>query len=165
MTSLKIWSETTPRRYISGIVALNLPTSPDSGDWHTVEMLSALNRGAPIPLRLAGENTEFDGFGYFGSDGVIEASEVIKHLGETVQGPVHVATHPRAIADMLMFRLPGGSTALAHLDLDAWLPESGKASVARLLWEARKGLSNEQVLLLERLLGRRLSKGGVDEAA
>jgi hypothetical protein len=108
MTSLKIWSETTPRRYISGIVALNLPTSPDSGDWHTVEMLSALKRGAPIPLRLAGENTEFNGFGYFGSDGVIEASEVIKHLGETVQGPVHVATHPRAIADMLMFRLPGG---------------------------------------------------------
>lgn len=164
MTSLKIWSETTPRRYISGIVALNLPTSPDSGDWHTVEMLSALNRGAPIPLRLAGENTEFDGFGYFGSEGVIEASEVIKHLGETVQGPVHVATHPRAIADMLMFRLPGAS-ALAHLDLDAWLPEGGKASVARLLWKARKGLSNEQVILLERLLGRRLSKGGVDEAA
>ena len=66
---------------------------------------------------------------------------------------------------MLLFRLPWGSPALAPLDLDAWLPESGKASVARLLWKARKGLSNEQVLLLERLLGRRLSKGGVDEAA
>ena len=64
-----------------------------------------------------------------------------------------------------MFRLPGGASALAHLDLDAWLPEGGKASVARLLWKARRGLSNEQVILLERLLGRRLSKGGVDEAA
>jgi len=164
MTSLEIWNETTPRRYISGIVALNLPTSLDSGDWHTVEMLSALKRGARIPLRLAGENTEFDGFGCFGSEGVIEASGVIKNLGETVQGPVYVATHPRAVADMLMFRLPGGASALAHLDLDAWLPEGGKESAAGLLRKVRKGLSDEDVILLERLLGRRLTKEGADEA-
>lgn len=165
MTSLKIWSETTPRRYISGIVALNLPTSPDSGDWHTVEMLHALKRGAPISLRLAGENTEFDAFSYFGSDGIIDASETIARLGETVQGPVHVATHPRAVADMLMFRLPQGWRNLAHLDLDALLSERGKQSVIRLLMKARDRLSDEEVDILEHLLGRELSERGINEAA
>ncbi|QJX01501.1 hypothetical protein HML84_00995 [Alcanivorax sp. IO_7] len=157
--------ETTPRRYISGMVALNLPTSPDSGDWHTVEMLRALRRGARIPLCLVGEETSFDSFDYFGGDGIIDASQVVAGLGETVEGPVHVATHARAIADMLISRLPEGWHGVAHLELDAWLPEPGKQSVVNLLLKARNRLDNENVEVLERLLGRRLNQGGAEEAA
>jgi len=165
MTSPKIWSETTPRRYISGLVALNLPTSPDSGDWHTMETLRALKRGARIPLCLAGESTEFDAFDHFGNEGIIDASTAIARLGEDVQGPVYVATHARAVADMLMSRLPQGRRNLAHLNLDAWLSEDGKDQVIHLLMKARYRFSDEQVAILERLLGRRLGTGGVDEAA
>ncbi|MFT6599972.1 MAG: hypothetical protein ACJATD_000820 [Alloalcanivorax sp.] len=165
MTSLKIWSETTPRRYISGIVALNLPTSPDSGDWHTMETLRALKRGARIPLCLAGESTEFDALDYFGNDGIIDASAAIARLGEDVQGPVYVASHARAVADMVMLRLPQGWLNLAHLNLDDWLSEDGKERVINLLMKVRDRFSDEEVAILERLLGRKLSTGGVDEAA
>ena len=114
---------------------------------------------------LAGEGTGFDSSGYFGDDGVIEASGTIAGLGEVVSGPVYVATPARAVADMLLSRLLQRRRSLAHLNLDSWLSEREKTVLIRLLAKAFDRFGDEDIDILEHLLGRKLNSGGVGEAA
>ena len=126
---IHLWQETTPERYISGLVALNLPTAGDSGDWHTLNVLSALRQGHLLPLALVGKGQPFNTNDFFGQLGVLEARAAILALGEPVDEPVYVASHVRAVADMVVSLLTQGEP-LSSIPIEDWVSDHGYRELA-----------------------------------
>jgi len=120
---------TTPRRYISGITALNIPSAKGTGDWHQTETF--LRPASRNPrLYLAGDGCEWDTSSFFGDRGIFECSTVLKLYG--IPCPVvsvYAATHARAIADMVIVTILDGGTP-DHIHLDDFMPrDSDKEEV------------------------------------
>ena len=115
---------TSPTSYISFKRALNLRLSGElTGDWHfDVSFFGYPERHyAPI----AGPNGLVDTTPSLGSRGVRDMGRLIADWGiKPYEGPVWVANHYRAIADMAMDRLQNwewsASTFPAH-QIDEWL--------------------------------------------
>ncbi len=104
---------TTPRRYISFHWALNLrEPDEDTGDWHFDVMFFCRADQPPQGVNLAGEGMAIDSTVALGERGVRDmAHELASGNVRPLDGPVYVANHYRAMADL----------ALAEL-LKGWIP-------------------------------------------
>ena len=115
---------TSPTSYISFKRALNLRLAGElTGDWHfDVSFFGYPERSY---VRLAGPNSLVDTTPTLGSRGVRDMGRLIANSGiKPYEGPVWVANHYRAIADMAMDRLQNwhwtAQTFPAH-QINDWL--------------------------------------------
>ena len=102
---------TSPRRYVSFHRALNLRRPHElTGDWHALAAWFHAD-DAPRTAALAGEGQRVDTTPALGARGV------------PADGPVWVATHPRAIADLVALDLlEGRAPRIACVrQINAWL--------------------------------------------
>ena len=115
--------ETSPTSYISFKRALNLRVPGElTGDWHfDVSFFGYPERSyAPLAGRNGLVNTTFA----LGSRGVRDMGRLIADEGiKPYDGPVWVANHYRAIADMAVHQLQGycSSEVLPACQIDDWL--------------------------------------------
>ena len=115
--------ETSPTSYISFNRALNLRAPGElTGDWHfDVSFFGYPERSyAPLAGRKGLVNTTFA----LGSRGVRDMGRLIADNGiKPYDGPVWVANHYRAIADIAMHELQGefSSEVLPACQIDDWL--------------------------------------------
>ena len=115
--------ETSPTSYISFNRALNLHVPGElTGDWHfDVSFFGYPERShAPLAGRNGLVNTTFS----LGSRGVRDMGRLIADYGiKPYDGPVWVANHYRAIADIAMHELQGefSSEVLPACQIDDWL--------------------------------------------
>ncbi len=101
---------TTPRRYVSFNRALNLrEPGEDTGDWHFKVMFFCSADEPPKVANLAGEGTEIDTTPTLGELGVRDMSdELARKNVKAMSGPIYVANHYRAIADLALAELMEG---------------------------------------------------------
>ena len=92
--------ETSPTRYISFVRALNLCLPGEhTGDWHFDISFFGYTDGESVDL--AGEGTDVDTTPSLGTRGVREMGRIIGNHGiKPYDGPVYVADHYRALADL-----------------------------------------------------------------
>ena len=98
---------TTPRRYVSFNWALNLrEPGEDTGDWHFNAMFFWRSDQAPRSVNLAGEGTTVDSTVALARQGIRDmALQLARHKVLPLNGPVYVANHYRAIADLALLEL------------------------------------------------------------
>jgi len=136
--------ETTPQRYLSGVAALNLPSTNGTGDWHLIETFFKPKQ-KHSRLFIAGVGCAGDTTSLLGERGVFECSSLLDELKiPHPTGPAYAANHARAIADMVLVAiLDGGSPDFVQLD--DWMPgDDDKQAVIELLNYAMPKLNAEQ---------------------
>ena len=115
--------ETSPTSYISFKRALNLRAEGElSGDWHFDVSFFGYPERSYAPL--AGLNGLVNTVPALGSRGVRDMGRLIADCGiKAYDGPVWVANHYRAIADMALNQLEGFCSAevLPACQIDGWL--------------------------------------------
>ena len=115
--------ETSPTSYISFKRALNLHVPDElTGDWHFDVSFFGYPERSYAPL--AGRHSLVNTTPALGSRGVRDMGRLIADYGiKPYDGPVWVANHYRAIADMAMGRLQGycSSEVLPACQIDDWL--------------------------------------------
>ena len=101
---------TTPSRYVSFNRALNLrEPGEDTGDWHFKVMFFCAANEPPKVANLAGEGMKIDTTPTLGTRGVRDMSdELARRKVKAMAGPVYVANHYRAIADLALVELIKG---------------------------------------------------------
>lgn len=124
--------KTSPTRYLSGIVALNILSDAGTGDWHQDIFL----RPRPTPPRsfIIERGQEFDPSALLGDAGIYDASVMLDamHVPHP-DGPVYAATHARAIADLVLAAVLRGESP-DFVALDDWMPsDEDKREVLDLL--------------------------------
>lgn len=126
--------ETSPTRYLTGMVALNIPAPENTGgDWHFWGTFQSPS--FPNNIGLAGEGLEWNTNPIFGDYGIHECSDILRSRGISIPDGVQVfsANHYRAILDMLYHSVSKGQ-APRHLAIDDWLDtEEQKKDFFRLL--------------------------------
>lgn len=137
-------SETSPQRYLSGMAALNIPSSKGTGDWHLIETFFRPHQQRSR-LFIAGAGCEADTTPLLADQGVFECSAILNEWGiPHPPGTVYAATHARAIADMVLVCVLDGSHA-DYVELDDWMPRNeDKQAVFDLLDMAMQYLTLEQ---------------------
>lgn len=102
--------DTSPMRYISFEAALNLRyPGEDTGDWHFDTAWFDYTDGPHRTAPIAGPDGLIDTTPALGERGVRDMGEVLAAKRVTAgQGPVYVADHYRAIADIAMVELAQG---------------------------------------------------------
>jgi len=137
--------QTSPTRYISGIVALNIPSESGTGDWHqsSIFFVPRLKTPGSFIIELG---QPFDPSELLGGVGIYDASPVLDSMRiNHPEGPVYAASHARAIADLVIISLLRG-TYPDHIDLDEWMPQDNdKAAVFALLRRASQKCDNKIV--------------------
>ena len=143
---------TTPARYLSYSVALNLRLpGEDTGDWHgDVQFVTPID--TPQTLTLAGPGGWSDTTPSLGSKGVRDMAHVIEGLYIPPGcGPVWVANHYRAIADYVLVDTQGCWCAefprhVPVYNINQWLfaPERVEHLVEEYLKPLRNQLSPEE---------------------
>ena len=116
-----VFPETSPRRYVTGMAALNIPAPENTGgDWHFLGIFDSPR--FPDNLPLAGEGLEWNTNALFGDSGIHECSDSLRHRGISLpEGTrVYSANHYRAILDMLARSVSKGQVP-RHLVLSDWL--------------------------------------------
>lgn len=116
----------SPQRYISGRLALSIEAEAgDSGDWRSAAAL--WNEKAKMPrYGVMGQGERYDTTPYLGSQGVAEVSDRLLKMGLPNLGDeIYAASHPRAVADMVLANaLDGKSFAAVTMEsFDEWLGE------------------------------------------
>ena len=115
--------ETSPTSYISFERALNLHVPGElTGDWHFEVSFFGYPERSYAPL--AGRNGLVDTTRTLGSRGVRDMGRLIADEGiKQYDGPVWVANHYRAIADIAVHQLQGNysSEVLPACEIDDWL--------------------------------------------
>ena len=101
---------TTPRQYLSFNRALNLREPGEAtGDWHFKVMFFCAADEPPKMATLAGEGKEIDTTPSLGDRGVRDMShELARRKVKAMAGPIYVANHYRAIADLALAELIKG---------------------------------------------------------
>jgi len=120
---------TSPSRYLTGMVALNIPAPENTGgDWHFVGIFDSPR--FPDNLTLAGEGLEWNTNALFGDYGIHECSEELRRRGIIIpEGmSVYSANHYRAILDMLWRSVSSGRIP-QHLAIGDWLDNEEQKSV------------------------------------
>lgn len=116
-----VFPKTSPTRYLTGMVALNIPAPENTGgDWHFWGTFDSPR--FPDNLTLAGEGLEWNTNPVFGGYGIHECSEELRRRGIIIPNgmPVYSANHYRAILDMLYHSVEKGQVP-RHLAIDDWL--------------------------------------------
>ena len=112
---------TSPTRYLTGMVALNIPAPEKTGgDWHFWGIFDSPR--FPDNLTLAGEGLEWNTNALFGEYGIHECSDILRGRRISIPDGVQVfsANHYRAILDML-YRSVSSGRIPAHLEIEGWL--------------------------------------------
>jgi len=125
--------QTSPTRYISGIVALNIPSERGTGDWHETSIFFTSRVRMPRSFIIE-RGQPFDPSDFLGSVGIYDAAAALDSMGvKHPEGPVYAASHARAIADLVIASVLRGEM-LDHVGLDDWMPRGeDKAEVFELL--------------------------------
>ncbi|MDD3465695.1 MAG: hypothetical protein PHE67_00980 [Campylobacterales bacterium] len=91
--------------YYSGTTAINLYSSKNTGDWHAVETIKAINSGnSKSPYFLVGNKREVNTIPYLGMHGIINCESILKGMGaDPKQKYKLAANHYRAVADMVLW--------------------------------------------------------------
>lgn len=113
--------ETSPRRYVTGMAALNIPSPENTGgDWHFWGTFQSPS--FPNNIGFAGEGLEWNTNALFGDYGIHECSDILRSRGVFVPEGVHIfsANHYRAILDMLYHSVAKGQVP-RYLAIDDWL--------------------------------------------
>ncbi len=116
-----VFPETSPTRYLTGMVALNIPDPENTGgDWHFWGIFDSPR--FPDNLAMAGEGLEWNTNALFGDYGIHECSEELRRRGVIIpEGmPVYSANHYRAILDMLYHSIAKGQVP-RYLAISDWL--------------------------------------------
>jgi len=100
--------QTSRKRYITGMYALNLPAPEGTtGDWHEVFFWRE-GIDEPCTVDLAGDDTDWNTNPIYGDYGVYEGKENLIKKGIYVKDDikeVYIANHFRAILDLLFYSL------------------------------------------------------------
>ena len=117
---------TTPRRYLSLRAALNLRMPGElTGDWHFLTTFFSPADEPLVKARLVGDGQEVDTTPSLGSRGVRNMAGVLvqQKIMATGTGPVWVASHPRAIADLAELALRSDYRPYTVMvdDINQWL--------------------------------------------
>src|SRR3981081_1884443 len=92
---------TSPTRYLSGVVALNIISEKGTGDWHQDLFLRPRAKVARSFIIERGQAV--DPSALLGTVGISDASGMLAamHVPHP-DGPVYAASHARAIADLVL---------------------------------------------------------------
>lgn len=123
---------TNPDYYVSSIVALNIISPENTGDWHSA---LALSRNAyPPDFYLYGKNQPKNTHHLFGQKGIIDGTQRLNNMGYYPKHtPVWIADHSRACVDYLYYAVLKTGT-IERVILDDWFPsDEDKQSVYTLL--------------------------------
>lgn len=135
--------KTTPNRYVSSIVALNVHSPNGTGDWHSA---AALNDDAyPQDFYIYGKDQKRSTLHLLGNIGVIDGTHRLNEMGYYPENsPVWLADHPRACVDYLYTAvLQTGS--IGRVILDDWFPnDEDKQSVYELLEQIEPHLNAQE---------------------
>ncbi|MCP5170205.1 MAG: hypothetical protein H6999_10680 [Hahellaceae bacterium] len=112
---------TTQTMYLTGKAALNIPSKKGTGDWHFQEIFRGGKGHRPGPFPLAGLELLSTSH-IFGKKGIVERSAVLKKMGVDVDKPVYVASHARAMADMVFSALKSGRAFENSFIISDWFP-------------------------------------------
>ena len=112
---------TTPRIYVSSILALNINSPEHTGDWHS-SMYWEHPENSKIDLWIFGDGQKFNTNHLLGELGIIDGTSRLNKMGYYPENiPVWVADHPRAFADILYVSvLELGK--LETITMDEWFP-------------------------------------------
>ena len=116
-----VFPETSPTRYLTGMVALNIPAPEGTGgDWHFWGIFDSPR--FPDNLTLAGEGLEWNTNALFGDYGIHECSDFLRcrNISLPEGTRVYSANHYRAILDMLARSVSSGRIP-RHLEIEGWL--------------------------------------------
>lgn len=123
---------TTPKKYITGYYALNIPDRGEVADWHSNIFWRPVGVSDPqTKITLGGDGSKHNTNPIFDRYGVRNATSQIKNMGLSLpeeEKKTYVANHSRAILDMLFYQLKelGEATELTNATID-WLPTPKKA--------------------------------------
>ena len=133
-SEIAVFPETSPTRYLTGMVALNIPAPEKTGgDWHFWGIFDS--PCFPDNLTLAGEGLEWNTNALFGGFGIHECSDSLRCWGISIPHGTRVysANHYRAIFDMLYRSVSKGQVP-RHLAISDWLDtDEHKKTFFRLL--------------------------------
>ena len=141
--------QTTPNNYISSIVALNIHSPNDTGDWHSTASLR--DDTFPLSFYFYGDKQENNTNHLLGNLGVIDATQRLKSMGYNPQNePVWVADPPRAYVDYLYS--DGLQTGVINSAiLDDWFPSiEDKQAVYDILAVLEPKLNENELRNLQR---------------
>lgn len=111
---------TTPRNYLSTIVALNIRSPESTGDWHSSSTFS--NDKLPLENYFFGDNQPKNTNHLLDDMGVIDGTERLNRMGYFPENtPVWIADHPRACVDYLYYTVLK-TGILGYITLDDWFP-------------------------------------------
>lgn len=140
-----LFPQTRPTRYLTGMVALNIPAPENTGgDWHFWGIFDSPR--LPDNLTLAGEGLEWNTNSVFEDYGIHECSEALRQRGIPIseETRVYSANHYRAILDMLYHSVAKGQVP-RYLTIDDWLDtEEQKKEFFRLLDRFHPKLSSSE---------------------
>lgn len=134
---------TNPNRYISSIVALNIISPENTGDWHSSAALSS--DAYPLEFYLYGENQPKSTHHLLGQQGIIDGTGRLNEMGYYPENtPVWVVDHPRACVDYLYYAVLKTGT-IGRVMLEEWFPsEEDKQSVYALIDALEPHLTNDE---------------------
>ncbi|MGX2949201.1 hypothetical protein [Frederiksenia canicola] len=134
---------TNPDYYVSSIVALNVISPENTGDWHSAAALSS--DAYPPEFYLYGENQPKSTHHLLGQKGIIDGTQRLNEMGYYPEHtPVWIADHPRACVDYLYYAvLKTGS--IGRVTLDDWFPsDEDKESVYALIRSLEPNLTESE---------------------
>ncbi|OOF38506.1 hypothetical protein BKK51_10565 [Rodentibacter trehalosifermentans] len=134
---------TNPNHYVSSIVALNIISPKNTGDWHSAAALS--QNSYPLEFYLYGENQSKNTHHLLGQQGIIDGTQRLNDMGYYPENtPVWIADHPRACVDYLYYAvLKTGS--IGRVMLDEWFPnDEDKQSVYALINALEPNLTDDE---------------------
>jgi hypothetical protein len=113
--------DTTPERYVSGTVALNIVAKEPTGDWHVETAFFRPRRTSPRCF-VVGRGCEVDTTPLLGALGVDDRSATLHRMGvPNVPKRLYAADHARAIADLVLVAVMRDQSP-AFVVLDDWMP-------------------------------------------
>jgi hypothetical protein len=132
---------TAPRRYLSGMAALNVLSEDGTGDSHPYQFLRGGSARRPRTF-LVEDGMDIDAIAILGDAGIYNCAAVLDRMGVPhPPGPVWSGEHHRAIADMVLVAVACGEDP-SFVALDDWMPrDADKASVFNLLRAAMEQLA------------------------
>ena len=141
--------------YYSGMVALNLYDSKESGDWHSSIAIKSIETGqSKSPFFIINNNAKLNTMDYLGLDGIVDYSKEIIKMGiKNYNNIVLVAKPCRAVADMLLYTIINNRSS-SFIEVDNWIPQrKEKLEIFRILSNAKDKLTKLQKKQLTQMRG------------
>lgn len=139
---------TSPKCYVSSIVALNIHSPNGTGDWHSAAALH--DNAFPQERYIYGEGQKRNTNHLLGNLGVIDGTKRLNDMGYYPENsPVWIADHPRACVDYLYTSvLQNGLIGMVMLD--EWFPsDEDKQAVYTLIDKMEPHLNTQEWAILQ----------------